>query len=328
MKGRYEIKHFQMPEPMAMNYTHVNISDQLVTSSIYSIDNEHSEIESQKLKTEPHRHDYFELIIVLSGSVIQHIEDKQKKYTAGTCCILNKNVTHHEEYNTDADILFLMLQEEFLNPIVDSNFYYVYSDSMNQSYISIEQLIKENQSARFYTVRKYIEFSPSADILSSTAVLKLHAERLKNAIIGGNPGTLFIIAGLIIFLFSTLESSLFNKEIISLFTSKDEIIAQNVQSILQETNGNVSNDFIAKRLNYSADYINKSVKKTTGLTLTEYRHRFLIHYASQLLNKTNKSVTEIITELGFSNRTYFNKLFVEEFQTTPLAYRKKTSRPS
>ena len=41
-----------------------------------------------------HRHDYFELMLVLEGEVIQQIEEKEYPYRAGTCCLVNRSIPH------------------------------------------------------------------------------------------------------------------------------------------------------------------------------------------------------------------------------------------
>ena len=46
----------------------------------------------------PHYHSFFELVIVLEGSISQRIEDKEYIYPAGTCCLINQNVLHVEKY--------------------------------------------------------------------------------------------------------------------------------------------------------------------------------------------------------------------------------------
>lgn len=39
-----------------------------------------------------HRHDYFELMLVLEGEVIQQIEEKEYPYRAGICCLVNRSI--------------------------------------------------------------------------------------------------------------------------------------------------------------------------------------------------------------------------------------------
>lgn len=61
-------------------------------------------------------------------------------------------------------------------------------------------------------------------------------------------------------------------------------------------------------------YINKS----PIVYLTEYR----LSYAIKLLIDTEKSITEIATECGFSTASYFGKQFKKAYAVTPLQFRK------
>jgi len=49
----------------------------------------------------------------------------------------------------------------------------------------------------------------------------------------------------------------------------------------------------------------------------------MLEEAKEMLLYTNKSISEIISDLGFSNRTYFYKVFFEEYELTPLEFRNK-----
>ena len=55
----------------------------------------------------PHQHSFFELLIVLEGTIIQKIEDKDYLYPAGSCCLINQNILHVEKFTEEAKILFI-----------------------------------------------------------------------------------------------------------------------------------------------------------------------------------------------------------------------------
>lgn len=61
-------------------------------------------------------------------------------------------------------------------------------------------------------------------------------------------------------------------------------------------------------------------KKTTGKTLIEYLHMLRIHEASRLLQLRRYSVQEIADRVGFSNSTYFGRVFKELTGITPSQY--------
>ena len=76
-----------------------------------------------------------------------------------------------------------------------------------------------------------------------------------------------------------------------------------------------------KKLNYNSDYINRVIKKYTGQTLSDYSRAFLLKEAAELLKNTDKRVGEICEELGYTNRSHFNRLFIERYGMPPAEYR-------
>ena len=53
----------------------------------------------------------------------------------------------------------------------------------------------------------------------------------------------------------------------------------------------------------------KIVNRSVGMSLLEYRKFFMIKEAARLLSCTDKTISEIIDDLGFSGHTYFNSFF-------------------
>lgn len=65
----------------------------------------------------------------------------------------------------------------------------------------------------------------------------------------------------------------------------------------------------AGRLNISLTYLNEVVKSRTGFPVSYWIHHELMLEAKRLLFYTSLSVKEISVELGFSDHTYFSRLF-------------------
>ena len=55
----------------------------------------------------PHLHDFFELVIVLRGTITQKIEGRDYLYPAGSCCLINRNLRHMERYTSQCSVLFI-----------------------------------------------------------------------------------------------------------------------------------------------------------------------------------------------------------------------------
>lgn len=96
-----------------------------------------------------------------------------------------------------------------------------------------------------------------------------------------------------------------------------------ITHLMEETNGRINRSQLSARLNYSGNYINHIVKKYTGLNTFEYGVSFTMQKAAWMLIHSTKTVSSIISELGFSDRTHFYNQFQKEYGMTPREYRKK-----
>ena len=85
----------------------------------------------------------------------------------------------------------------------------------------------------------------------------------------------------------------------------------------------LQNDIAAKELSYHPNYINRVIKKATGMTFHKYVVDEKLHYAATLLLSTNDSITEIAYSLAFNTSSHFSNLFAEKYQCTPSEYRKR-----
>jgi AraC family transcriptional activator of pobA len=84
----------------------------------------------------------------------------------------------------------------------------------------------------------------------------------------------------------------------------------------------------AEKLHITEAYLNESVKKVTGSSVTFWIKYRAITEAKRLLYFTDSTVKQIAAELGFNNHSYFCRLFRNETKMTPLTFRKKTKTPS
>jgi AraC-like DNA-binding protein len=72
--------------------------------------------------------------------------------------------------------------------------------------------------------------------------------------------------------------------------------------------------------------LGRYVKRTTGMTLTQYINQFRIRRACRLLAVDDRPVVEICFECGFRNLSHFNRCFRRSTQAPPTEYRKTLRR--
>jgi AraC family transcriptional activator of pobA len=80
----------------------------------------------------------------------------------------------------------------------------------------------------------------------------------------------------------------------------------------------------ASSLNITANHLNKCVKAVTGKSPTKWIDEAIVLEVKVLLYQSNLSISEIATEVGLLDQSYFSRLFKKYEGTTPLQFRKKS----
>ncbi|AWH84730.1 AraC family transcriptional regulator [Flavobacterium album] len=80
---------------------------------------------------------------------------------------------------------------------------------------------------------------------------------------------------------------------------------------------------MADALNTSPRYLSDLLRQETGKTALELIHIFLISEAKNILQGSEKTVSETAYLLGFENPPYFSRLFKKETGFSPVEYRKQ-----
>ena len=86
---------------------------------------------------------------------------------------------------------------------------------------------------------------------------------------------------------------------------------------------NITNESIAKLVNYHPYYLNRLMIATTGSTLHQYIINHRIAVAENLLTATNATISDIADKVGFSSSLVFISNFKKRKGLTPTEFRKK-----
>ncbi|QUI24279.1 response regulator [Vallitalea pronyensis] len=78
----------------------------------------------------------------------------------------------------------------------------------------------------------------------------------------------------------------------------------------------------------NADYISRLFKKEVGISITAYLIEKRIRKAEELLVHSNMSISAIAMHVGYSNFSYFTKIFKENTGYSPKKYREVKSQSS
>jgi AraC-like DNA-binding protein/nitrogen-specific signal transduction histidine kinase len=106
--------------------------------------------------------------------------------------------------------------------------------------------------------------------------------------------------------------------------SEAQRIARMAMAHIHEHYGEqVSREDLARRLAVSERYLTRCFGQETGLTPIAYLNRYRVQRAIEMLQRDELTVTEIALACGFSDSSYFGRVFLRETGLPPSEYRKR-----
>ena len=264
-----------------------------------------------------HSHDYYELMYVLEGSVEQQIENKIYTYKKGEGCFINRNTRHCEISGKDFIVAYLCLSKEYIQDTLCAN-----HRLSGPIYRFLSSSLDEKSSFR----KDYLHIVPSGGGDGTERVYCI-IDQMTKELMNKVPGYVFIFHGLVERLFGEFQDKNYHQiTYISLNTSVEDQLFDKVKQLVEENPGKYTRQGLADELNYSGDYLNRIVKKYTGLPITKYCQKISLLQAKKMLVETDSNVSEVMEKLGFKNASYFYELFKEEYGILPGEFKKANAK--
>ena len=260
-----------------------------------------------------HQHDYYELMYVLEGAVEQQIENSTYVYQRGEGCFINRNTKHRELSGTDFFVVYLCLSKEYVWELIEE---------AGKTSGNIYRFLQSSMEEKSFYKKDYLYISAKENEDGITQTRNIF-EKMTRELVEKESGYLHIFHGLVERLFGVLQNKEFYQVLhITLDSSVEEQLFEQIKRLIEQNPEKYSRQELAKELNYSGDYLNKIVKKFTGLTITHYCQKVLLKKAKALLQESGMSVSAVMAEVGFKNSSHFYELFKKEFGVLPGECRK------
>ena len=101
-------------------------------------------------------------------------------------------------------------------------------------------------------------------------------------------------------------------------------MVENLDSYIRDNiHDEISNTELGAIFGYHPFYISRMLKTKKGITLHQYVISYRMKCAVRALLCTDRSVADIADENGFTDASYFTKIFKNQFGMTPKEYRNK-----
>ena len=103
---------------------------------------------------------------------------------------------------------------------------------------------------------------------------------------------------------------------------RQSFIEESLKYIKDHFKERLTLELVASKVYVNPKYFSHVFKREMGVSFTEYVIGLKIEYACKLLETTNYHAYRISIECGFSDPSYFNRVFCAQMNMTPQTYRK------
>lgn len=277
----------------------------------------------RRINRQLHSHDFYEITYVLSGRLTMLIEGDTLCYEAGECCVCNKNIHHVEVMDEDTELVLLALKEDFVKSLLSESLPADRSSSEAGGHSVFDRFFAENRQNPLYDAKVYADFR-SPDRAARDASMQL-INQMTEELTASHLGKSYMVRALLCRFLELLElSRAYRSQVHSATLTREEQVVYKLAKAYRKRTTILPRSEAEKITGYCADHVERIVKRHTGMTLSEYGRLFLLQKAAQLLKDSDRSVGSICEELGYSNRTYFNRIFLKHYGLTPSEYRQQS----
>ena len=257
-----------------------------------------------------HWHNSFELIEVIEGKFYCNVDGSEFLINKGNICIINRGRLHHI-YTEDSNASMCRKKTIIFNPdyfIKDQNIYekYILPLLEKDAFAHIQFNIKKGIGLDINTLMKEIE------ALEDEKPIGYELEEYS------------LIYKVIRYLYLAYQSS---KQSIHTTYDANVQIQRNMTSFIHEHFGSkIGLEDIAEAGQVSKSTCIRLFHKYTGKSPIDFLNNYRLQMSAEKLVTTSEQITEIAYACGFGQPSYFNRLFLKEYNMTPNQYRKQHAR--
>lgn len=239
-----------------------------------------------------HFHHNVELIYLLKGSFIAHVNGEISYVKADTLFLINTNEVHYLEMLEDSEMITLLISYDLLRNYetklddyyFDMNVSYEKVDELKEKIVIMDQYRKGNDSYKQIKVQEYLN--------SIYYRLLTDFKKLRNTPL-------------------TISTTQLDK----------------IKNILEYIENHYHEDLSIERLalefHYSPAYLCRYFKKVCGMSIFQYIRTIQLNHAFLDVCQSDYTISAIAHQHGFVDSKSFIKAFKEKYGKTPGAYRKE-----
>ncbi len=253
----------------------------------------------------PHSHNYVEMIYMCKGCTHHLINGEDVYLQEGEILLLSQKAVQeiYPAGKEDIAVNFIILPEFFgecLKIIASER-------NMLRDFV-ISCLRGENASCGYFHF-KVTDILPIQNLIENLIFTVWNRQPNKRSINQVTMGLLFLL------LMNQMDKLETGTE------SEPQRFVMQILAYVEEHYRDGELSELAERMHYDLYWLSKEIRKRTGKTYTELVQDKRLRQAAYLLKNTVMPVTDIAIEVGYSNISYFHRIFQKRYHMTPKKYR-------
>lgn len=245
---------------------------------------------------DPHYHEFYELFLMLDGNAYHLINGKKIRLTKGNLVLIRPSDVH--DYIGINSKPFSFLNISFTKNTAEQIFSFL-GEGFNSSQL-VKPVMPPDVMLNSYELKRFNNRFDSIKAIDPQSIAQLKT-------------------AMRIFLFNTFTRYFSNVE-----TASDSMpvwLEQMCDKIKRDGNFALGSEYFFGLSDKSREHISRTLKKHTGMTVSEYINSLRLNYIANMLRNSNYSISQIIFDSGFNNISWASECFKQKYDMTMSEYR-------
>ena len=249
----------------------------------------------------PHKNTYFEMVFILEGSGVQIINEHELPYDSDKLFLIFPQDSHSFRIAITTSFCFIRFNESYLK-------------TQHREWVQKLEYIFYNYDHLPGCILKTVTDKPMVRALTEALLREQQ---------NGGPHHQEVIQQLLNTVISIAARNIASVQTAYPYQPSHPL------SMLGYVHQNIKRpealkiEELASYFHLSPNYVGEYFKKETGESLQKYIRHYRLQMIEAALIHTNRRISEIALDFGFTDTSHLNKMFHQEYGVSPTTFRKR-----
>jgi AraC-like DNA-binding protein len=251
------------------------------------------------------RHDYFELVYLLSGELVWQVQDSFLTQTEGDLFVMTSPIFHRitERSGARVEVLSLFFDRNLLTTGAGSDFEYLdylFTQVANPQHLIAKDTLLPSEIDHW--IREIANELPAAGHLAKLCVRTY-------------------VKTILVLLMDRVASGTTRSSVARHRQGSLERLKPLFEAMERNYASRISTEDAAAVVNMSLSTFRRTFMQLTGESFVQYLNAFRVAKAQKLLAESDLPISEVCLDVGFCDQSYFGMIFRRLTNMTPRHYR-------